>query len=151
LKKLFKLCAAVLAAVTVVSLAGCSARSPVTADEFTKQAKAAGFTVKEESATNADVVKYLSAVKSETGTEIIFISFKTDDAAESMYTSVKSSITKDTNGTAKTLDSATYSKYTLVNGELSHTLTRMGTTLVYGKATTTHQNQVDDLMKAIKY
>ena len=151
MKKLFKFCAAVLAAVTVLSLAGCAARSPVTADEFTKQAKAAGFTVKEESTTNTEFVKYVSATKAETGTELVFISFKTDAAAEETYNSVKSNISTGTSGTSKTLDSSSYCKYSLVNGELDHTLARMGSTIVYGKTTTTHQNQVDELFKAIKY
>ncbi len=151
MKKIIKLCTALLAVVTLLSFVGCSARSPVTADEFTKQAKAQGFTVKEATAPNADVDKYLTATKAETGTEIVFISFKTDSAAESLYTSFKKNITDGTTATAKTLDSATYSKYTLVNGELNHTLVRMNGTIVYGKATSAHQNQVEDLFKAIKY
>lgn len=151
MKKLFKICAAILAAITVLSFAGCSARTPVTSDEFSKQAKSEGFTVKEETTSNADVVKYVTAIKSETGTEIMYISFKTEAAAEKLYNSVKTGVTEGTNGTSKTLDSATYCKYSLVNGELDHTLARMGSTVVYGKTTTTHQNQVDDLFKAIKY
>lgn len=151
MKKLLKFCAAVLAAVTVFSLAGCSARSPITADEFSKQAKTAGFTVKEATTSNADVSKYITATKTEAGTELVFISFKTDTAAETMYTSLKSSISSGTSGTAKTLDSATYCKYTLVNGELNHTLARMGSTIVYGKATTAVQDQIDSFFKTIKY
>lgn len=151
MKKLMKLCAAVLAAVTLFSLAACSARSPITADEFTKQAKAQGFTVKEASSSNADVDKYLTATKEEAGTELVFISFKTDAAAESLYTSLKKNISDGAAATGKTLDSATYNKYTLVNGELSHTLARMSSTIVYGKANSTNQDQVDSFFKAIKY
>lgn len=151
MKKLIKLCTAVLAVVTLLAFAGCSARSPITADEFTKQAKAQGFTVKEATSSNTDVDKYLTATKDETGTELVFISFKTDAAAESLYTSLKKSISDGTTVAGKALDSATYNKYTLVNGELSHTLARMNTTIVYGKATSVHQNQVDDFFKVIKY
>jgi uncharacterized lipoprotein YehR (DUF1307 family) len=152
LKKLLKICAAVFALVTVFSLAGCSARTPITADEFTKQAKAAGFTVKEESAaSNLDVDKLISATKSEAGTEIIFVSVKTDSAAEDMYKSIKTSISKDTSGTTSNLDSATYNKYTLVNGELNHTLVRMNKTIVYGKANTSVKDQVDSFFKTINY
>ena len=151
MKTLFKICAAVLAVVAVLSMGGCSARTPITADEFTKQAKAAGFTVTEGTAPNADAVKSLSAVKAEAGTELFFISFKTDAAAESMYTQVKSSLSSGTTGVSSTLDSATYSKYTLTVGELNHTLARMGSTIVYGKATTSVKDQVDSFFKTIKY
>ncbi len=151
MKKIFKLCAAVLAAVTVFSLAGCSARTPITADDFKKQAEAAGFTVTDGSTSNTSVDKYVSAVKAESGTELVFILFKTDAEASEMYSSIKSSIASGTNGTAKNIDSSTYNKYTLLNGELSHTLARMNTTIIYGKTTSAHQNQVDDFFKTIKY
>jgi len=152
LKKLLKFCAAILVAVTMLSLAGCSARTPITADEFSKQAKAAGFTVKEQdisSVANAD--KCFDATKSESGTEILFISYKTEAAAQEMYTTIKSKISDGTSGTSTNLDSSSYCKYTLVNGELNHTLSRMGATIVYGKATTTVKDQVDSFFKTIKY
>ena len=151
LKKIFKLCAVVLAAAAVFSFTACSARTPVTADGFKKQAESSGFTVTDNSSTNTSVDKYLSAVKSETGTELVFISFKTEASASEMYSSIKKSITDGTSGTTTTVDSSAYNKYTLVNGELHHTLTRMGSTIVYGKTTSTCKNQVDDFMKAIKY
>ncbi len=151
MKKLIKFCAAVLAAVTMLSLTACSARSAITADDFSKQAKAQGFTVKESTSSNADVDKYLTATKEEAGTELVFISFKSDSAAESLYTSLKKSISEGAPATGKTLDSATYNKYTLANGELNHTLARMDATLVYGKANSTNQDQVDEFFKAIKY
>jgi len=151
LKKLFKLCAAILAVVTVLSLAGCSARNPITADDFKKQSEAAGFKVTDSSAQNTSVSKYLSAVKAETGTEVVYILCATDAAATEMYNSVKTSISTGTTGTTTNLDSSSYNKYTQINGELTYTLTRMGSTLVYGKTTLVHKNQVDDLFKAIKY
>lgn len=151
MKKIFKLCAVVLAAAAVFSFTACSARTPITADAFKKQAESAGFTVTDNSSTNAKVDKYLSAVKNETGTELMFISFKTDASAAEMYSTIKSSITEGTSGTTTNIDSSSYNKYTLINGELHHTLTRMGSTIVYGKTTSTYKNQVDDFLKAIKY
>lgn len=153
MKKILKLCAAILAAVTVLSLVGCSARTPVTTDVFKKQAETAGFTVTDGSTENASVTKYLSAVKAESGTELVFILFNTEAGASEMYTSIKSSISAGTatSATSTNIDSSFYNKYTLLNGELSHTLARMGTTIVYGKATSVHKNQVDDFFKTIKY
>lgn len=151
MKRIIKLCAAILAAAAVFALAGCSARTTVTADEFKKQAESAGFTVTDSSSTNTNIEKYLSAVKSETGTELAFISFTSENAAEEMYANIKSNISAGTDGTAKNVDSSAYNKYTLVNGELNHTLVRMNKTVVYGKATTTYKNQMDDFFKAIKY
>nr|WP_319489537.1 hypothetical protein [uncultured Caproiciproducens sp.] len=151
MKRIIKLCAAVLAAAAVFTLAGCSARTPVTADEFKKQAESAGFTVTDSASTNTDIEKSLSAVKSETGTELAFVSFTTESAASEMYAKVKSSISDGTGGTSNNIDSSSYNKYTLVNGELNHTLVRMNKTIVYGKATTSYKSQMDDLFKAIKY
>ncbi len=151
MKKLLKFCAAVLAAAAVFSMAGCSARSPITADEFSKQAKAAGFTVQEQTTSAEGVDKVISATKSESGTEIVYLSFKTDSSAEDMYKTIKENISKGTSGTSHTLDSASYCKYTLVNGELNHTLARMNKTIVYGKATTSVKDQVDNFFKTIKY
>lgn len=153
MKKLKKLAAVILTAAMVLSFAGCSARTPVSADEFSKQAKAQGFTVKDNSSSssNADVDKYIDAVKSETQTEIVFISFKTESAAEEAFTSVKKNVSQGTNAKTTTVDSATYNKYTVSVGELNHTLIRMDSTIVYGKATAAYQNQVDGLLKAIKY
>lgn len=150
MKKIFKLCTAVLAVVAMLSFMGCSARTPITADDFKKQAESAGFTVTDSTA-SSNVDKYLTAVKSETGSELVYILFATQSEATEMYSSVKTSISEGTNGTATNVDSSSYSKYTLVNGELHHTLTRMGSTIVYGKTTSTYKTQVDDFFKAIKY
>lgn len=152
MKKRINRGAALLAfAVLLLAFAGCSARSPITADDFSKQAKSQGFTVKDGNTSNAGVDKYLDAVNSETETEISFLSFQSESSAEETYVSIKKSISEGANANAKTIDSAAYSKVTVVNGELHHTLARMGSTIVYGKATSSHQNQVDDFFKAIKY
>jgi hypothetical protein len=151
LKKLLKFCTVLLAAAAVFALAGCSARTPITDDEFSAQAKAAGFTVEEENASSMNAEKVITATKSEAGTEIIYMSFKTDSAAENMYKQLKESISQGTSGTSTTLDSTSYCKYTLVNGELNHTLARMNKTIVYGKATTSVKDQVDSFFQAIKY
>ena len=151
MKKLLNVCAVVLAAVAVLSFAGCSARTPVTADDFKQKAEAAGFTVTESSAPNADVDKYLNAVKSESGTEMMFVAFKTDASASETYTKIKTNISEGTTAAAKNVDSSSYNKYTLVNGEIHHSVVRMGPTLIYAKTTSAYQNQVDDFFKSIKY
>ena len=141
----------VFAAAAVFALAGCSARSPITGDEFKKQAEAAGFTVTDSSTNNPSVEKYMSAIKTETGTELAFVSFSSESDAAAMYNNIKSSITSATDGTAKNVDSSSYNKYTLVNGELHHILVRMNKTVVYGKATATYKNQIEDFFNSIKY
>lgn len=151
MKKLLKFCTVILAATAVFALAGCSARTPITADEFSEQAKAAGFTVEEGTDSSASAETVLTATKSEAGTEIIYMSFKTDTAAENMYKKIKETISEGASGSSTTLDSASYCKYTLTNGELNHTLARMNKTIVYGKATTSVKDQVDSFFQSIKY
>lgn len=150
MKKLTLLFTVVLAAAAVLSFSGCSARSAVTADQFKKQAESLGYKVTEGTASSADIQKSLSAEKSESGSQVVYYSFASDAAAEDAYISVKKNITAG--GTkGKSLDTATYTKYTLVNGELSYTLTRMNATLVFGKTTTVHQDEVTALFDALKY
>lgn len=151
MKKIWNLCAAVLAAAVLFALAGCSARTPITADEFKKQAEAQGFKVTDASGTSPTVEKYFDAVKSETGTDITYLAFSSESAAQESYKTIKANISNGATGASTNVDSSSYNKYTFVNGELSHTLVRMNKTIVYGKTTTAHKNQVDDFLKAIKY
>ncbi len=151
MKQIIKRCSALLCAAVLIVFSGCSARTPITADAFTKEAKAQGYTVTDSSSSATGVDKYLDAVKSQTQTELVFISFKTSSSAEDAYNSIKKSISQGANAKSSTLDSATYNKYTVSVGELSYTLIRMDTTIFYGKATSSHQTEVDDFVKAIKY
>lgn len=151
MKKRFKLLSVLLTAAVFLSLVACSARTPATTDDFTKQAKAQGFAVKEDSTTNTAIVKYLEASKAETQTQVLFVTFKTESDAQSAYASVKKTAAEGTNVKTTTLDSSSYNKFTAVNGEISYTIIRMNDTLLYGKANSGHQNQVDDLVKAVKY
>lgn len=151
LKKRILFFSILLTMVLFFSLAGCSARTPISADEFSKQAKDLGFTVTEQSATNTAVVKYLQADDSKTQTQLIFITFKTESDAQTAYTSVKANVSQGTGAKTTTLDSSSYNKFTVVNGELNYTIIRMNDTLLYGKANSGHQNQVDDFVKAAKY
>lgn len=149
MKKLIPFFTAAFAVIMMLSFVGCSARSSVSADDFKKQAEAKGFTVTDQTSSATDVSKYYVATKSDTGTEISYMLFASNSAAEQSYLTVKKSISAGVTG--KTLDSATYNKYTLVNGELSHTLVRMDSTIVYAKTTASHQNEVQAFMDAIKY
>ncbi|NLJ32155.1 MAG: hypothetical protein GX424_11230 [Clostridiales bacterium] len=150
MKKLIPFLAAALAAAAVLSFSGCAARTPVSADNFKKQAESQGFKVTEDSSSGSDAQKVLTAAKSSTGTQIVFYSFASESAAEDAYLSMKDNLSA-TGVSGKTLDTATFSKYTLVNGELSHTLARMDTTIVYGKTTVAHKSEVDQFFSAIKY
>ncbi|NLG92221.1 MAG: hypothetical protein GX485_01415 [Clostridiales bacterium] len=151
MKRIWKLCAAVLAAAALFALTGCSARTAVTADEFKKQAEAQGFKVTDTSGYSISAEKCLEATKSETGTNITYLVFSSEASAQQSYKSMKSSISNGTGGKASNVDSSSYNKYPYVNSELTHTLVRMNKTIIYGKATLTHKNQVDDFMKAVKY
>lgn len=151
MKKIFKLCSAVLISAVVFCLAGCSARTPVTPDEFKKQAEASGFKVTESESSAGNVEKYASAVKPETETEIVFISFKDDTSAHDTYNSIKTGLTNGEDKNTKNVDSSSYNKFTFQNGELSHTLVRMNKTIVYGKSTLSHTNEVEEVFKKIKY
>ena len=81
MKKFIKIVAAVLAAVSVMAVAGCSARTPLTADSFEKLAKGQGFKVEAAAASDSSGTKSLTATKSESDTTITFTVFKDGSSA----------------------------------------------------------------------
>ena len=148
-KKIWKICAVALAAAILTAFAGCSARTAATADEFEKQAKSAGFTVKTVTDDSSGAAKSLTATKDGSDVEADYHLFSTGDAAQNWYTEQKSSMTI---GTGKNVvDSDAYSKFTLTNGEIRYVLVRMDKTVVLCKTVDVKQSSIDSLLKAIGY
>ena len=149
MKKIWKICAAVLAAAVFTAFAGCSARTAATADSFEKQAKSAGFTVKTATGDSSGATKTLIATKDGTDVEVDFHQFANTYASQNWYSDQKGSMTV---GTGKTVvDSDAYNKYTLSNGEIRYVLVRMDKTALLCKAVSSRQSDVDALLKAIHY
>lgn len=148
MKKIMKICAAVLAVAFFTVFTACSARSTVSADEFQKQAKSAGFTVAAPSSDSSGAKKSLSATKDGTDVEIDYHQFSDAASAEDWYGQGKGSL----QGTGKNVvDSDAYSKYTVTNGEIYYVLVRMDDTVIVCKSTTAKQSVVDGLLKTLKY
>lgn len=153
MKRWTKLCAALLCAAVFLSAAGCSARSPVTSDGFKKEAQTMGFEIggdddaSQTTETQAQETVHVS--KAKTATELTFLSFADGDSAQAAYAALKKQFAP--NGGGKVVEAATYSKYTVTVGELFYTLSRMDTTVVYGKATLANQKEVEDFFQAIHY
>lgn len=150
MKKIAKLCAVFLAAAVLTVFAACSARSAVSADEFQKQAKSAGFTVASPSSDDSGAAKSLTATKDGTDVEVDFHQFSDAPAAESWYGQQKTLMASAGSG-KNVVDSDAYSKYTLTNGEISYELVRMDNTVIFCKTTTAKQNVADSLLKSLKY
>jgi len=148
-KKFIKIVAAVLAAVSVMAVAGCSARTPLTADSFEKLAKGQGFKVEAAAASDSSGTKSLTATKSESDTTITFTVFKDGSSAADQFSAQKKSVSP--NGGGQSVDSATYSRYTVTNGELYYVIVRMDSTLLSCQAKVTNKDEADNLVKAAKY
>lgn len=149
MKKITKICAAVLAVALFTVFTACSARSTVSADDFQKQAKSAGFTVAAPSSDNSGATKSLAATKDGTDVEVDYHQFSDASSAENWYNQQKASLTQ---GTGKNVvDSDAYSKYTVTNGEIYYVLVRMDDTAIVCKSTTAKQSVVDGLLKTLKY
>lgn len=148
MKKLFKLCVVSLAAAVLVAFTGCSARSTISSDEFQKQAKSAGYTVTAQTQSDTTVTKCLAATKSNSDTQIFYLTFSSAANAQSWYSSQKNGLS----GTGKTVvDTDTYNKYNLTNGEIYYLLARMDDTAVFCKTTVAKKSEADNFVSSIKY
>lgn len=150
MKKFSKFIAAVLAVAAILSaFAGCSVRTPVTADGFQKLAKGQGFKVETGAGGSSGVTTYLTATKPESETTVDFLLLQNDSSAEEQYASLKKNAAP--NGGGKAVDSATYNRYIVTNGELYYNIVRMDNTIIYAKSDLTNQDEVDNFIKAAKY
>lgn len=147
MKKTAGFLAAALAACLLI-LSACSARTPISNDDFQKKAESLGYKVSDSSSSGSDA-KTMTATKSDSDTQITFTTFSDASTAQEQYASLKESL-KATGGTG-TVDSDAYNKYTAQNGEIYYTLVRMGNTLLDCKGTVGKKDEIDSLVKALKY
>lgn len=149
MKKIWKICAVALLASVLTVFAGCSARKAITADEFQKQAKSAGYTVTEPENDTSGATKSYVATKDGSDVEIDFLLFANAYSAQNWYSTQKNSMKA---GTTKTVvDSDNYSKYTVTNGEINYVLVRVDKTAVLCKAVTSKAGEIDSFLNTIKY
>ena len=151
MKKFAKLFAVAFAALTVLTAAsGCSARTPSTTDSFQKLAKDQGFSqIEDATASYSPASKAISAAKSESDTQLVFLQYSDDSDAQDEYQALKKQAAP--NGGGNSVDSATYNRYIVTNGELYYNIIRMDSTLLFCQATDTNKDEVDSFVKAIKY
>lgn len=148
MNRFVKSCAALLAASAVLASAGCSARQPVTADDFQKQAKSAGYAVSASSGSGAGAEKELTATKGGTDVQASFLTFSGASSALSWYNEQKSALS----GSVKTVvDSDVYNKCEMTNGEIYCLIVRMDKTAVLCKTTTAKKGEAEALVSSIKY
>jgi archaellum component FlaG (FlaF/FlaG flagellin family) len=146
MKKAVGFLAAVLAIASV--LTACSARSPISADDFQKAAQDAGYEVTQDASYGSDAAS-LVASKSDSDVQITFTVFPDAITAKQKYASQKKSLAVSDGGS--TIDSDAYNKYTVQNGEMYYTLVRLDHTLLVCKGTVSDKNEIDNFVKQIKY
>jgi hypothetical protein len=134
----------------IFTFPGCSARSAITADTFQKEAKNCGYTVKQASSTNPSISSYYTGTTSSADDELDYVLTASDSSALEIYNSMKNSI-ETGGGTPQPIDSSSYSKYVVTNGEMYYVLTRVDKTVVYAKSTSSNKANVDKFFNAIKY
>lgn len=148
MKTIRKVLAAVLTVAIFTVFPACSARSAVSADEFQKQAKSAGFTVAAPTSDSSGAEKSLTAAKDGTDVTVDYHKFSDTSTAAGWYSERKSTLT----GSGKNVvDSDAYSKYTVTNGEIYYALVRMDNTVVFCQTTISKQSAADSLLKALHY
>lgn len=146
--------ARLLALVVLISLfcTGCSARTPVTAEEFEAQASAVGFTVETPSVDPETYVSARTAYDQTIDMQIDFAVCKDQETATTTYNGLKEYIGEPKTAERTTnVDSAAYSKYTVENGELYFVIARIEDTVLYGTGKLAQRNKMDELLSAIQY
>ncbi len=148
MKKAFQICLLALAAAAVFALAGCSARSSVSYGDFEQKAKAAGFKVSEQAAPSEEVTKAFSATKDGSDTQLTFLTFDTLTDAQSWYFAQKNSLPS---GGKTLVDSDSYNKFTLSNGEIYYVLVRMDDTFLSCQTTVSRTDEIGSFLSSIGY
>lgn len=149
MKKTAGFLAAALAAGLLI-LSACSARTPISNDDFQKKAEALGYQVTQDSSSSGSDAKSLTAAKSDSDTQIVFTTCADASAAQEQYSTLKDSLKTATAGSGN-VDSDAYNKYTAQNGEIYYVLVRMDNTVLNCKGTVAKKDEIDSLVKAIKY
>lgn len=113
-----------LALLMVFTLAGCSAKSAATAEQFQKAAEDAGYTVEEQD--SGSIVSVQTASKDESS--MTFYICNTEDEAKTAVNNLKSNL--PTTDNQERVDSSYYSKYSVEDEESYYSVIRMGTTVL---------------------
>lgn len=124
---------------------GCSARSAVTPETFQSAAESAGFTVTQEEAQQGTEAYYTAA---KDDIDVSYVEYGSSADAQGAYATMKKSIEAEG---ASVVESDSYCKYTVTNGEVYHVLIRSGATLVYGKTPASGQSSLDQLVSDLDY
>lgn len=124
---------------------GCSARSAVTPETFQSAAESAGFTVTQEEAQQGTEAYYTA---SKDDIDVSYVEYGSSADAQGAYATMKKSIEAEG---ASVVESDSYCKYTVTNGEMYHVLIRSGATLVYGKTPASGQSSLDQLVSDLDY
>ena len=128
--------------------AGCSARNPVTANTFEEKAKTFGYTMTKD--TYSDANSCLTGSNAKTGGQLMFVDLKQLSDAKSFYTTKKDSIAVGSTKPA-VVDSSSYNKYIVSNGDVYTVLIRMDKTIVFGQTNMSDKANLDKFIESIKY
>ena len=124
---------------------GCSARSAVTPETFQSAAESVGITVTQEEAQQGTEAYYTA---SKDDIDVSYVEYGSSADAQGAYATMKKSIEAEG---ASVVESDSYCKYTVTNGEMYHVLIRSGATLVYGKTPASGQSSLDQLVSDLDY
>lgn len=152
--KLFKRCACIFVSLLMVlSVTGCSAKSPVDAAAFKAVTEKYKLTNTDQQASNTSVKSYVSAQDAAASIAIQYIAYDSASGATELYNNFKKQVDDAKPKYAKTsaIDTATYNKYTLEVGEIYEVVVRMEHTIVYAKCDTKDKGTVDNVLRGIKY
>lgn len=149
MKKFKKGFAVIFIAVFLFSITGCSVRKSISSDKFKAEAQKEGFTISEQTSSDASVDNYLIASKKGSDTKIVYLSFEDSSSAHDRYAASIGDLVPS--GGKDAVDSDTYNKYSVSKGELYYTITRIDATIIYCTTTVTKKDEADSFMKVVNY
>ncbi|HOP65807.1 MAG TPA: hypothetical protein PLX66_02170 [Bacilli bacterium] len=155
MKKISKLGLLALVIVFSLFITGCGKKTALTADEFKNQMETLGFDVIDatEYITDETVATAYIAQKAD-AYQVEFYVFTTDDAAKAGYdqyvANLKVIAGSETNANTEVTNN-TYYKYTDKAGDYYSATIKVDKTLLYVRALSTYQSEIDQIIDELNY
>ena len=134
-------------------LVGCSAKTPLTAEEFTDLMEQAGYQIYDGSVENQGVMVFLPAVDPDDRFDIEFYVFYSSETAEYAFDGIKAGL-KSQNGVwymTTDIAAANYSRYSGTQNDIYYIVSRIDNTIIYVMTEAENKNEVNETLKTLGY
>lgn len=131
--------------------AGCSAKTPVTLDEFKQTMQKAGYSIHDVTAQYGEIAQSVTVARKD-NYQVEFFVLKSDEDAAASFASNKNRLEPMEGGNVKTsVTASNYSSYNLTTKDQFYGVYRVGHTMIYLRVPKEQKDAVSELVKALGY